>query len=96
LGEDVLKHIFSFLNQSTFHCWIHIHEIIDKSHHRSNLIGLEFDATSRCVYIMQRSPALLKKVRQIGDKYYTRKNGLNSILTDSFFKKSVEMFKAVY
>ena len=45
---------------------------------------------------MQRSPALLKKVRQIGDKYFTRKNGGNSILTDSFFKKSVEMFKAVY
>lgn len=97
LTDDILKNIFSFLNGSKYHCWIHIHEIIDNSHHRSNLIGLEFDSSSRNVYVMQRSPALLKKVRQIGDKYFTRKNNTNnSILTDSFFKKSVELFKAVY
>merc|ERR1712154_334172 len=94
LGEDVLKHIFSFLNGSKWHCWLHLHEIIDRAHHRSNIIGLEFDSNTRNVFVMQRSPALLKKVRQIGDKYYTKKNDINSVLTDSFFKKSVEMFKA--
>ena len=55
LNEDILKRIFSFLTGSKYHCWIHIHEIIDRSHHRSNLLGLEFDATTRNVYVMQRS-----------------------------------------
>eukprot|EP00483_Globobulimina_turgida_P013540 UN13565 len=96
LGEDILRHIFSFLQGSKFHCWIHIHETIDRTHHRSNLIGLQFDSNSRNVHVMQRSPSLLKKVRQIGDKFFTKKNGKNSVLTQSFFKKSVEMFKAVY
>ena len=97
LGEDVLKRIFGYLDGSKYHCWIHIHEVIDNAHHRSNLIGLEFDSNSRNIYVMQRSPALLKKVRQIGDKYFTKKeDGVNSVLSDSFFKKSVEMFHAVY
>eukprot|EP01083_Nonionella_stella_P310776 1105643_1 len=96
LGEDVVQHIFSYVNGSKWHCWVHVHEVIDRAHHRSNLVGLEFDSNTRKVFVMQRSPSLLKKIRQIGDKYFTQKHGGTSVLTESFFKKSVEMFKAVY
>lgn len=93
LGEDVLKKIFSFVCGSKFHCWIHIQEVVDRSYHRSNLLGLEFDANTRNVYVMRRSPALLKKVRsQSGERSGPPPSELNA----AFFRKSVEMFKAVY
>jgi len=92
LGEDVMKNIFSFVSGSKFHCWIHIQEVMDRSYPRSNLLGLEFDGNTRNVHVMRRSPALLKKVRsQSGER-----NGPHSELNAAFFRKSVEMFKAVY
>ena len=81
LGEDVMKKIFSFVTGSKFHCWVHIHEVQERS--RSNLVGLEYDANTRNVHVMRRSPALLKKVRNLRDPA-------------EFRKQSVELFRAVY
>merc|ERR1719242_174644 len=66
LGEDVMKKIFSFVSGPIHHSWIHIREINDRFD-KSNLVGLEFNANTRNVHVMRRSPALLKKARQKGD-----------------------------
>jgi len=92
LGDDVWKHIFSFLSGPKFHCWVHIHEVVDRCVHRSNLVGLEFDANTRNVHVMRRSPALLKKVRAQGEEHWRHRGELKA----AFFAKSVELFKAVY
>jgi len=93
LGEEVMKRIFSFLSGSKFHCWIDIHEVVDRSYHRPNLLGLEFDGSSNPnrVYVMRRSTALLRKL-----KAEIRAKNTGSEIHSSVFKKSVLLLKAVY
>jgi len=93
LGEAVMKRIFSFLSGSKFHCWIHIHEVVDRSYHRPNLLGLEFDGSSNPnrVYVMRRSTCLLKKLRA-----EIRAKNTSSEMDSSVVKKSVLLLKAVY
>lgn len=95
LGEEVMQRIFSFLSGSKFHCWITIHEVMDRLHHRPNLLGLEFDGSSNPhrVYVMPRSNALLKKLRaEIRGKLESPEMKMDC----SVFKKSVLLLKAVY
>jgi len=91
LSEEVMKRIFSFLNGSRFHVWIHIHEVVDRAYHRSNLLGLEFHSSTNDVYVMRRSAALLKKVMAES----RAKDGCSGIMP-SVFKKSVTLLKAEY
>mmetsp|Transcript_34568 Transcript_34568/g.56299 ORF Transcript_34568/g.56299 Transcript_34568/m.56299 type:complete len:378 (+) Transcript_34568:40-1173(+) len=96
LPDHIFSRIFSFLTKSRFHVWLHVHEVIHAQIGRSDLVGLEFDANTRDVYVMPNSPALLQKVRNAGRKMLHNNISPYSVLPESMFNKSVELFKAVY